>query len=297
MDIQDTAFIKQVTVEKPKLRDDFVSLLRPPQIVEIKEQISSIENMLADPIARKKINIIDNTSQLNSLKAALEDQSPHPFKVDEMDRATALELELRAKIVSDGMPTHKEMRQNPAGAVDKHMKFEKRNRTDIRDWKNLRLRMGASGHDFGDGLDGNAHNLANLEKYRPTDKAGELPMDKRQIVGKEFYGGGKSVVFNETELALIKAEWPDVYARLALLEPEQRELLREEVANIFVSDEPVEPAASKEPEEFVWATSGTYAGPSHQSFFKLKKAIFKATGVNPKNKVEAQALIIKHKLV
>jgi hypothetical protein len=293
--------VKQEKVAKVSVRENIPSLLRPAQVKELNDEVAAIENTLLDPLARKQIDVKGQKAHLHSLKSAKADFEPQAFSSENMSRAVELEIELRDNIVSDGMPTAAEMRKNPPGAVDKHLRFERRNKKNIQVWKNLRLRLGASGHDFGGGIDGNAGNLANLEMYRPKDKADELSMDDAQIEGKQYHlNEGKTVIFTKAEMLIIKAELPEVYQKLAFLTADQRYEVRAQIA-IALEEAGVKDAEKEEAEGPV--KLGPLALPEEgpfsmkdQSWFELQKAIKAATGEKPKNKVDAVRLVHENNL-
>jgi hypothetical protein len=264
-----------------KKKPQYAPLLRPQQRVELQEEIKSIDRQLGNPDTREMVDVGSQSRQKASLTSALKDQSPQAFASDDMDKAVKLELKLRDAITSDGMCTQEEMRKNPAGAVDKHMGWDKRNGENIAAWKNLRLRLGESGHDFGNGLDGNANEVANLEMYRPVGGAQELNMSSAQIEGKSFHMSddvGRKTVFTQEDIEVIRNELPEIYPKLALLDETQRVVIKQQI----------EFARGPKIVENKFSFK--------QKFPLLAKNIKEATGTWPKNKLEAEELIAEHNL-
>ncbi len=118
----------------------------------------------------------------NDLRRDLEKNAPQPYTGQELDRAVARESTLLTDIVQ-GMPTQAEMRRAPPGAVDKHMAWEKANKTKILEWKNIRRRLHASG----DNPSPDVVDLSNLEKHRPQHASHEVNMDNAVIPGKSIH--------------------------------------------------------------------------------------------------------------
>lgn len=150
------------------------NLLRPNQIEELKDEERALENKLrhADvmPVDRGAVQ-----GQLRRVKQHLDIQSPKDIQGKEKDTMVQETGELLEKIL-EGMPSQEEMRKNPPGAVDKHRKWEKRNKQAIVNWKNNMLTLNKGTEDT---------DVANLEKYRP--KASTLNMDNAQITGTDFF--------------------------------------------------------------------------------------------------------------
>ena len=280
----------------PQKKRAIPSLLRPHQAKEIVGDIKSIGNRLGSEAARKQIDVSAQKKQKRTLEQSLEDQTPKAFKAEQMDDAIQLEKDLRGDIVDGGMCTQEEMRKNPHGAVDKHLGWQDRTAIKQQLWKNLRLRLGASDHEFDNGMNGASRNLANLEMYRPKGGAKELNMDNTQIEGKKFYGGAKSVVFTDHEMLIIKAELPEIYQKMALLEPDQRQMIKQQIAlsEKSIADASDEDTSADVPTDFVWATKGPFS--MSQGWPALCVSINNATGFRPKNKADAVRLIQENNL-
>ena len=203
-------------------------LMRPRQAEDAKEELRRLEGMMQAPphIASQIQDIGEIRRQYQNLKRGLDQQAPKPYAEADIDIACAAETTLRTKIL-EGMPTQAEMRRNPAGARDKHMRWEKRNKEDILRWKNVRLRQHASG--LLDELP-EATDIANLERFRPQGGAQELNMHSEQIPGRIQHGptpgAGPAVVFSDQETETLKVLDPELHDRLALMTNEHRALVK-----------------------------------------------------------------------
>lgn len=165
------------------------SYLRPRQVDEMAEEITRLERMISVPstdlgrVVQKGVDLGAATRRLKSLKRDYDSQVALPYKQNEVDLAARRRTTLLEQITA-GMPTGAEMRRNPAGAVDKHRAWERRNKRRIAEWKNIELRLHASG---GDGRLRDETDVANLERFRPTGGSGEMNMHNEQIPGKSVY--------------------------------------------------------------------------------------------------------------
>ena len=169
--------------------DTSKSLLRPRQVEEMSEEIARLETLVGVPQTdlgrhvQKGLDLPAARRRLKSLTNDFNTQAPQPYKQDQVDLAVR-----RRKVLLDdittGMPTQAEMRRNPAGAVDKHRAWERRNKVKIKEFKNIELRLHASGgasrlSDEGD--------VASIERFRPVGGSGELNMHGEQIPGKSIF--------------------------------------------------------------------------------------------------------------
>lgn len=203
-------------------------LLRPAQAEEWREQASSLRQLLSAPphIANRIEDRGQLTKNLRALEKDLNSQEPKPYETGDLDAAVQRADDLKTEIVQ-GMPTQQEMRRNPAGAVDKHRRWEKRNKPKIAEWKNIQLRM----HQTGDGDLPDATDVANFERYRPSGGSQELNMDNEQIQGRIQHGprpgAGPATVFTPDETDTLKAIDPEIHGRLALMDNNQRALVKQ----------------------------------------------------------------------
>lgn len=192
------------------LQLDNKPLLRPAQLADALDEKKALEKKLESPNIQDKGEV---ARQLRRVSAGLRDQTPTPFSSSDIDKATALEAELREQIL-DGMPSHEEMRKAPPGAVEKHQAWEARTKHKMGLWKNLMLRLNAGSSDG---------SVANFEKYRP--RTSTLNMDNAQIQGKQFFmpeTSGPAVIFNDNDIATLRKHAPDIALKLPLLNNEQR---------------------------------------------------------------------------
>jgi hypothetical protein len=162
--------------------------LTPVQVEDTTEERDRLRKLL-DPstpeFVRSQVqDKAEAVRQLRSIDKNLARQAPKPYTPEEIDSARYREGELREKILQ-GMPSQAEMRRNPPGTVDKHVGWERRNKQDILEWKNVRRRLYASGALEEAGATG--RDVSNLEIYRPADKPTPGQMDNAQIPGKQFY--------------------------------------------------------------------------------------------------------------
>lgn len=135
----------------------------------------------------------------------------------------------------EGIPTQAEMRRNPSGAVDKHQNWQYRNKQRMAEWKNIRLRLHASGAL--ENVRPDATDVANFEQFRPSGGPGELNMHNEQIQGKVMFqsppGAGPVVVLTPDVEAFLKDYDPDLLGKIGLLSNEVRATVLEKVRNIM----------------------------------------------------------------
>lgn len=211
-----------------------VNLLRPSQVEDLKTELARIESIeQAPPFVR---NQIDDFPQMmrykRSIAAKLDSEAPKPLRADEIDSAVAREADLRAEMANDGMPTQAEMRRNPPGAVDKHRRWEARNKPRVKEWKNLRQRLAVSGA-LPDCLP-DSTDAASIERFRPSHHSGEMNLDVAQIPGKTFIMPDKpdTVVLTDEEIALIREASPETADKLTFMSAAGRQKLKDAVARV-----------------------------------------------------------------
>lgn len=165
-------------------RETSKPLLRPRQMEDLTEEVTRMETLLSAPEhVAKGIDRRAAVKRLRSLKRDIDTQAPQSYNQKQVDDAVKRSGILLEQI-TQGMPTQEEMRRNPAGAVDKHRGWERRNKKKIEEWKNIQLRLHATG-----GADrlADESDVANLERYRPRGGAQQLNLHNEQIQGKQFY--------------------------------------------------------------------------------------------------------------
>jgi|TARA_Y100000310_G_scaffold153951_1_gene153523 hypothetical protein len=260
---------------------DATPLLRPPQIEERIEERGRLQTQLAPGLPRhlQPQNRGLLRKQLMAVEESLKNFTPRTYAPgDDLDAAVVEERNLRNEIVGE-MPTKDEMMRNPAGSVDRHMRWEKKHKNSIMRWKHLRLRLHASDVDFG--LD---RDVANLEVYRPEGGSGELPMHGTTVSRSKDYhfgsGTGTEVVFRDDEIAAIADIAPEVVDRLAIMSNFERQQIR----NILDGKPPMDgldlPASA--PEEPPYPAPEAEAAepePAQPAFAELR-AEAKALGIN-----------------
>lgn len=162
------------------LDDPRGNILRPAQLVEHTNELRMAEQQLANPNVQDKGAV---RQRIGSLKRQYESQAPQPITDGQTkDRLVAESNRLLEKILP-GMLSQEEMRKNPAGSVDKHLRWERANKKDIVRWKKLQCVINADGDDpyTWD------RDAANLERYRPQGAQDRFRSDA-QITGKMTYG-------------------------------------------------------------------------------------------------------------
>ena len=199
---------------------DTKPLLRPAQAEQARGEIKTLEAKLNSPFIENKA---EAAKQLRRVRATVESQLPvPPASPEEEGRMVRRSKELLNEILV-GMPSQEEMRKAPAGAVDKHMKWEKRNKSKILEWKNIQLRL----------THGSEPEAANLERYRPTGST--LNMDNVFISGKQFYlprgDVGVTVTFSDEQIAAIRALDPETADKICSMSNEQRAEVKEIISS------------------------------------------------------------------
>lgn len=199
-------------------------LLRPRQTEELKEEVGRLRQMLSAPphIANRIEDRGQLTKNLRAAEHDLQTQAPTAYGEDELDAATKRSAELQDRMV-EGMPTQAEMRRNPPGAVDKHRRWERRNKSLLIEWKNIQLRLHQNG--YGDLPD--ATDLANFERFRPAGGSGEMSLDNAQIPQTKVTqlpppGAGPVTVMSDEQADVLKNINPALYDQMALLSNDER---------------------------------------------------------------------------
>lgn len=132
------------------------NFLRPQQQEELKSEINATKAMLADKSGSMN-NRAAAAQRVARMEKALDEQTPPPITKAQEDKLVKMERQLRDQML-EGMPSHEEMRRAPTGAIDKHRKWEARNKERLRQWKNIRLTLAQGSGDA---------QIANFERYRP----------------------------------------------------------------------------------------------------------------------------------
>ena len=160
-------FQPEVTQQKKPTRQ----FLRQRQVEELKSDETTLTNYLNSPGIQDKGAV---KTQLRRVQQALREQSPPKLEGAQLDKVVAHGKKLEETIL-EGMPSSEEMRKNPPGAVGKHMRWERKNKTAIMEWKNVQVATNQGSDD---------PDVANVERLRPATST--LNMQNAQIPGKEF---------------------------------------------------------------------------------------------------------------
>ena len=197
------------------------ALYRPDQVDRVQGDIKSLEAKLQNKHIEDKGEV---QRQLRKVRHDYESQVPvAPSSPDEEGRMVKRSKELLSQI-TQGMLSMEEMRKAPSGSVDKHLSWEKRNKTRIAEWKHIMLRLTAGSGD---------RDAANLEKHRPT--VSTMNMDSALIPGQRFYmpeTTGPAVVFDDAQISLIRELDPGLAERLSTLSNPQRQTVKEALNGI-----------------------------------------------------------------
>ncbi len=202
------------------------NLLHPRQVNELHDEKVQLERMLGSAsfirgqLADDGANV---SKQIKGIDKMLE-QAPQPIPEDQIDGAVKTERLLREAWL-DRMPTQAEMRRNPPGATDKNMAWQKRTKTQVMQWKNLRRRLHASGiskHKLADEGD-----VSNIEMFRPVGGSGEMSLDNAQIPQTRTtqlppVGAGPVTIMSDEQADMLKSINPELHGKMALLSNDQR---------------------------------------------------------------------------
>lgn len=231
------------TEAKPTAEKSLPPLLRPQQVEAKEEELQRLEAMQRAPdYVRSRVHSSLVRRHVEGLKTDLELYAPKPYKGRETDQAREREAKLREDIVNDGMLSQEGMRRSPPGAVDAHMAWEKRNKRRIQEWKNIRLRLRATGDDLG------YTDASNLERYRPREAGGTRGLDAGAtlIGGKSFYmpAGGPEIGNLADEDT--KSRWKkETAAMLAAAAAEGDKGAKAALDRLLAADEGAEPPAKE----------------------------------------------------
>ncbi len=161
------------------LNDPKGNLLRPPQMMEHLQDIRTAQSQLENPNVQDKGAV---RARIGNLKRQYESQAPRPVTDGATKDALAKKAETLLAEILPGMLSQEEMRKNPAGSVDQHMRWERANKPKIKLWKKLMCTLNADQSDP-DTWDRDA---ANLERFRPVGPQDKFRADA-QITGKMTY--------------------------------------------------------------------------------------------------------------
>lgn len=163
------------------------NLLRSHQRVALGEDQRQLEEQVKQPGIQQAGHI---RQELRRLDKQLATQSPQSITPEERDLLAKKKTELLTEVTA-GMLTKEEMRRNPAGAVHRHLSWERANKKKIVLLKNIMIQLDPDSDD---------PDLANLERYRPeTRTAGP---------GASTFMADAQIPGHFAMTAAAKANWP-----------------------------------------------------------------------------------------
>jgi hypothetical protein len=161
------------------LNNPSANLLRPAQMVEHYNDLKHAEADLENPKVQDKGAV---RQRIGNLKKQYESQAPRPITDGGTKDALAKEADMLLGQILPGMLSQEEMRKNPAGSVDLHLRWERANKAKILRWKKIQCLLNADGSD--------PHtwdrDAANLERFRPQGAQDKLRANA-QITGQMTY--------------------------------------------------------------------------------------------------------------
>ena len=156
------------------------NLLRPAQMAEHYNDLQVAKADLENPKVQDKGAV---RQRVGNLQKQYESQAPRAITDGAVKDALAKEADSLLAQILPGMLSKEEMRKNPAGSVDRHLRWERANKAKIMRWKKLRCVLNADESD--------PHtwdrDAANLEVFRPDGPQDKFRADA-QITGKMSYG-------------------------------------------------------------------------------------------------------------
>lgn len=174
-------------------KEDTVPLMRPHQVDAAQSELDRINQMLSAPphIAGQVQDRGKLIARRRRLEKTMETEAPKPYSPEEKDRAIARRDDLEGDI-RQGMPTAAEMRRNPPGTVDKHLRWERTKKQKIMEWKHICARLNAGG-DVAERIESE---VSNVERLRPVGGPTEGNMHGAAIPGQQFFfpsSGGPNI--------------------------------------------------------------------------------------------------------
>ena len=147
------------------------SFLRPREVEECNIEQSKLQSLLdrPDPEGRIKKGAVRQAMARNAKRL---EQAPPDLTPDQRTKNQKRIEELETQL-KEGLLSHEEMRRNPPGAVDQNMRWHKRNKHAVQEWKN-RLLMQHKGIPADE-----ANDMLNVDRLRPWTS--RLNMDGAQI--------------------------------------------------------------------------------------------------------------------
>jgi len=159
--LQDVANVTNVADKHGRIINPAKQYLKAREINECKNELSQIDNMLSpNNIARQSMTS-DGRATLARRRVSLEDKlekQAAPELTPESRDVLAKRLDYLNEKIKVGMPTHEEMRRNPAGAVDQHRRWDRLNKSSVLERRNIIIALNP-GDDSKD--------LTNIDMIRP----------------------------------------------------------------------------------------------------------------------------------
>lgn len=159
--LQEVAHVKNTVDRRGRVIQPAVQYLKAREIEECKTELQQIDNMLSPQNIARQAMTSDGRATLARRRVSLEDklesQAAPDLTPQAKDALAKRLVDLEAKI-KVGMPTHEEMRRNPAGAVDRHRRWEAMNKNAVLERRNILIALNP-GDDSKD--------LTNIDLIRP----------------------------------------------------------------------------------------------------------------------------------
>lgn len=134
--------------------------LRPQEKARKERRLAEYEKQASNPYLRSDVGRARLERAARSIRGDLAMQTAPVLSKTEEDRASKRRDMLQEQFTGQ-MLSSEEMRRNPVGAADHHLRWEKRNKAAIMEWKSLQVALhpGMSPEDSND--------LCNVERFRP----------------------------------------------------------------------------------------------------------------------------------
>ena len=163
--LQEVAHVKNAVDRRGRVIQPAVQYLKAREIEECKTELQQIDNMLSPQNIARQSMTSDGRATLARRRVSLEDKleaQAAPNLTPQAKDALAKRLGDLEEKIRVGMPTHEEMRRNPAGAVDKHRRWERLNKDAVLERRNILIALNP-GDDSKD--------LTNIDLIRPSSVA------------------------------------------------------------------------------------------------------------------------------
>ena len=168
--------VKPLLVREVDGREMTRTYLRHAERTSEGAEVASVERKLTDPVERRFLQNPGKLAQQNERrkKNLLAQSPPSDLRASQRDKLAKLETVTR-EFVRENMPTAEQMRHNPPGTVDHALAWDRAKKAALLCWKNVRILLNP---------DSDAVDLANFERYRPTNAATRELFTGAQIPGQ-----------------------------------------------------------------------------------------------------------------